>query len=50
MCRYYKVEPMKKEDIPPLGKSLKSGWKAIFLPIIVILGIAGIGALAGSVA
>lgn len=35
MCRYYKVAPMKKEDIPPLGKSLKAGWKAIFLPIIV---------------
>ncbi len=37
MCRYYKVEPMKKEDIPPLGKSLKNGWKAIFLPIIVFV-------------
>ena len=37
MCRYYKVEPMKKEDIPSFKKSLKSGWKAIFLPIIVFL-------------
>ena len=37
MCRYYKVEPMRKEDIPNLGKSLKNGWKAIFLPIIVFL-------------
>ena len=37
MCLYYKVEPMRKEDIPPLGKSLKNGWKAIFLPIIVFL-------------
>ena len=37
MCRYYKVEPMKKEDIPNLGKALKNGWKAIFLPIIVFL-------------
>ena len=37
MCRYYKVEPMKKEDIPSLRKSLKKGWKAIFLPIIVFL-------------
>ncbi len=37
MCRYYKVEPMKKEDIPSLRKSLKNGWKAIFLPIIVFL-------------
>jgi TRAP-type uncharacterized transport system fused permease subunit len=37
MCRYYKVEPMKKEDIPSLKESLKHGWKAIFLPIIVFL-------------
>lgn len=37
MCRYYKVEPMQKEDIPSLKKSLRHGWKAIFLPIIVFL-------------
>ena len=37
MCRYYKVEPMKKEDIPSLKQSLKHGWKAVFLPIIVFL-------------
>lgn len=35
MCRYYKVEPMQKEDIPSLRQSLKRGWRAIFLPIIV---------------
>lgn len=37
MCRYYKVEPMQKADIPSFRKSLKQGWKAIFLPIIVFL-------------
>lgn len=37
MCRYYKVEPMQKEDIPSFKDSLKKGWKAIFLPIIVFL-------------
>ncbi len=37
MCRYYKVQPMKKEDIPNLRDSLRYGWKAIFLPIIVFL-------------
>ena len=37
MCRYYKVEPMKKEDIPSFRKSLRYGWKAVFLPIIVFL-------------
>ena len=37
MCRYYKVEPMVKEDIPSFKQSIKKGWKAIFLPIIVFL-------------
>jgi len=37
MCRYYKVEPMKKESIPSFRASVKKGWKAIFLPIIVFL-------------
>ena len=35
MCRYYKVEPMEKADIPSFKETLKKGWKAIFLPIIV---------------
>ncbi len=37
MCKYYKVKPMAKEDIPSFRKSIKHGWKAIFLPIIVFL-------------
>ncbi len=37
MCRYYKVEPMKKEDIPSFKQSVKNGWKAVFLPIIVFV-------------
>lgn len=37
MCRYYKVAPMKKEDIPGFRTSLKRGWKAVFLPIIVFV-------------
>lgn len=37
MCRYYKVEPMQKEDIPNFKTSLKNGWKAVFLPIIVFV-------------
>ena len=37
MCLYYKVEPMKKEDIPSFRQSVKKGWRAIFLPIIVFL-------------
>lgn len=37
MCRYYKVQPMKKAEIPSFRASVKCGWKAIFLPIIVFL-------------
>lgn len=37
MCRYYKVEPMLKEDIPSFKESVKNGWKAVFLPIIVFV-------------
>ena len=37
MCRYYKVEPMVKEDIPNFKESVKNGWKAVFLPIIVFV-------------
>ena len=37
MCRYYKVEPMNKTEIPSFRKSIKKGWKAIFLPIIVFV-------------
>ena len=37
MCRYYKVEAMRKEDVPNFKPAVKNGWKAIFLPIIVFL-------------
>ena len=37
MCRYYKVEPMSKDELPSFKESLKRGWKAVFLPIVVFL-------------
>ena len=37
MCRYYKVQPMQKQDIPSFRQVVKHGWKAIFLPIIVFV-------------
>ncbi len=36
-CRYYKVQPMVPEDIPKLGESLKKGWRALLLPVIIFL-------------
>lgn len=37
MCVHYKVKPMKKEDIPSFRASLRQGWRAVFLPLIVFL-------------
>ena len=36
-CKYYKVKPMKKEDLPDLKTTLKTGWKGLLLPVIIIL-------------
>ena len=36
-CRYYKVKPMAKEDIPDLKETLKAGWKNLLLPVIILL-------------
>ena len=36
-CKIYKVEPMKKEDIPSLKETLKAGWKNLLLPVIILL-------------
>lgn len=36
-CRYYKVKPMDKDDLPSFKESLKTGWKNLLLPIIILL-------------
>lgn len=36
-CRYYKVQPMNKADLPDLKESLKAGWKNLLLPVIILL-------------
>ena len=36
-CRYYKVQPMSKDDLPDLKETLKSGWQAMFLPVFILL-------------
>lgn len=35
--KYYKVQPMAKEDIPSLKETLKAGWKNLLLPVIILL-------------
>lgn len=36
-CKYYKVKPMSKEELPTLTESLKVGWQGLLLPIIILL-------------
>lgn len=36
-CKYYKVEPMRKEDLPDLKQTLKAGWQGLLLPAIILL-------------
>lgn len=36
-CKYYKVEPMSKEDLPNLKDTFKAGWQALLLPVVILL-------------
>lgn len=36
-CKYYKVKPMAKEDIPHLREVVKVGWQGLLLPVIILL-------------
>lgn len=36
-CRYYKVQPVAKEDLPSLRETLKTGWQGLLLPVILLL-------------
>ncbi len=36
-CKYYKVKPMAKEDIPSLKETFRTGWQGLLLPVIILL-------------
>lgn len=36
-CKYYKVKPMSKEELPTLKEALKVGWQGLLLPVIILL-------------
>ena len=36
-CKYYKVKPMEKEDLPSFKTSLKEHWQGLLLPVIILL-------------
>ncbi len=36
-CKYYKVKPIDKEDLPNLKETLKTSWHGLLLPVIILL-------------
>jgi len=36
-CKYYKVQPMSADQLPPLKETLKQGWSSLLLPVIILL-------------
>lgn len=36
-CKYYKVKPIPKEELPELKNVIKEGWKGLLLPVIILL-------------
>ncbi len=36
-CKYYKVKPVPKEELPNLKEVFKEGWQGLFVPIIILL-------------
>lgn len=36
-CRYYKVRPMAKEDLPEMKTVLRQGWQGLLLPVVILL-------------
>jgi len=36
-CKYYKVKPLSKEELPSFKESLKAGWQAMLLPVMILL-------------
>lgn len=35
-CKYYKVAPMSKEEVPSLKTTIKEGWQGLLLPVIIL--------------
>ena len=35
-CKYYKIKPIPKEEIPSLKDTLKEGWTGLLLPVIIL--------------
>lgn len=36
-CKYYKVKPLSKEQLPDLKQTLRSSWQGLLFPVIIIV-------------
>ena len=36
-CKYYKVKPLAREELPNLKEVLRKSWQGVFLPVIILL-------------
>lgn len=36
-CKYYKVKPMSREEMPDFKATLRAGWQGLLLPVIILL-------------
>lgn len=36
-CKYYKVKPMSKDELPKFSEVLRSGWQGLLLPLVILL-------------
>lgn len=36
-CRYYKIKPMAKEELPNLKEVFKNSWQGLLLPVIILV-------------
>ena len=36
-CKYYKVKPMSREELPSLKETLRNSWQGLLLPVIIIV-------------
>lgn len=37
MVRHYKIEALPASEVPNLGESLKKGWKAVMIPVVILV-------------
>ncbi|MBE7027919.1 MAG: TRAP transporter large permease subunit [Ruminococcaceae bacterium] len=36
-CKYYKVKPMDKGELPSLKETIKEGWQGLLIPVIILV-------------